>query len=667
LLGAAALACACAGSRPPDAEAKRPSRIAVAVENVDASADAVASTDRAEEVHLAHPPLRPPPPPPPAPDQAGNCPKEADARIGLLVSPLHPAVGSPVRVLAADLDNPAPLAVRIEGRDSSVVDATTTHRSGVPAATVAQIVPEEPGDYRVLVGRGGQGLRCATIRVAARRFVSAPRAALADAVWPVSRRWNGAEEALFSAWVREMFHAPRGEDLAFTRLGEVTSNPTRNLLFDYFGWNEDSSTSAGLRLKPDCADTPYFMRAYFAWKRALPFAFRQCSSGEDQKPPRCDPSRSILDVPDRPANAPAKWNELSQVRHYFSRALTAVHSGNGRTPFGDNESDFYGVELTRKGLRPGSIYADPYGHILVLVEFVEPELDLPGVLYAFDGQPDGSITRKRFWEGNFIWNPDPTLGGTGFKAFRPLVVRQAKGGRVIESLGDERITSRPDYGDASSMQAGLSADAFYDRIERLITPGVRDPFVDQEEIVRALSEAAKVRVTSVGNGHAFLVEHPDTVIPMPEGKDIFETSGPWEDFSTPSRDLRLLFAIDVVDRFEAKVARNPDAYGAAPGKALDDLLVRLGTERKRLLDGDSLAFTYRRSNGTPFTLTLEQLRARAKSLETAYDPNDCPEVRWGAPLGSEELATCDRRAPEDQRQKMEGYRPWFRDRRRPPR
>jgi hypothetical protein len=584
-----------------------------------------------------------------------------------MVSPIRPAVGSPVRVIAADLDDPAVLAMRVEKRDGTAVDARMIHRRGVPAATIAIVVPDAPGEYRVLVGRDGRGLRCTTFRVAARRFVVEPRAALADGVWPLARRWTRAEEALFSAWVREMFHAPRGEDLAFTRLDEVTSNPTRNLLFDHFGWNEDSSPSAGLRLKPDCADTPYFVRAYFAWKRALPFAFRQCSSGEDQKPPRCDPLRSVLEAPEKPAKVPDKWNELSQVRHYFSRALTAVHSGNGRTPFSDNESDFYGVELTHKGLRPGVIYADPYGHIMVLAEFVEPELDLPGVLYAFDGQPDGSITRKRFWEGNFMWNPDPTIGGTGFKAFRPLIVRHAQAGRVIESLSDERIANNPDYGDLSNVQGGLAAEAFYDRIECLITPGVRDPFVDQEEIVRAMSEAAKVRVTSVGNGQAFLADHPDTVIPMPDGKDIFEATGAWEDFSTPSRDLRLLFAIDVVSRFDAKVSRNPDAYGAEPGTALDELLVRLGAERVRLLGSESLAFTYRRSNGTPWTLTLAQLCARARSLEMAYNPNDCPELRWGAPYGSEELATCGRRAPDDQRQKMEGYRSWFAERRRPPR
>ena len=51
----------------------------------------------------------------------------------------------------------------------------------------------------------------------------------------------------------------------------------------------------------------------------------------------------------------------------------------------------------------------------------------------------------------------------------------------------------------------------------------------------------------------------------------------------------------------------------------------------------------------------------------AYNPNDCVELRWGAREGTPELATCKRRAPADQRARMEQYRSWFRDARRPPR
>jgi hypothetical protein len=50
----------------------------------------------------------------------------------------------------------------------------------------------------------------------------------------------------------------------------------------------------------------------------------------------------------------------------------------------------------------------------------------------------------------------------------------------------------------------------------------------------------------------------------------------------------------------------------------------------------------------------------------AYNPNDCVEVRWGAPENSEEASTCKRHSPEAQRAKMSSeYRTWFHERRWP--
>jgi len=54
-------------------------------------------------------------------------------------------------------------------------------------------------------------------------------------------------------------------------------------------------------------------------------------------------------------------------------------------------------------------------------------------------------------------------------------------------------------------------------------------------------------------------------------------------------------------------------------------------------------------------------------LEMAYNPNDCVELRWGAPARSEEASTCKRYAPQAQRAKMTKYRAWLHERRRPPR
>jgi hypothetical protein len=58
---------------------------------------------------------------------------------------------------------------------------------------------------------------------------------------------------------------------------------------------------------------------------------------------------------------------------------------------------------------------------------------------------------------------------------------------------------------------------------------------------------------------------------------------------------------------------------------------------------------------------------RAAALEMAYNPSDCVELRWGAPEKSDEASTCRRHAPSAQRAKMAKYRPWFQERRRPPR
>ncbi len=75
-----------------------------------------------------------------------------------------------------------------------------------------------------------------------------------------------------------------------------------------------------------------------------------------------------------------------------------------------------------------------------------------------------------------------------------------------------------------------------------------------------------------------------------------------------------------------------------------------------------LSITYQRSDGSPQKLTLRDLIARAEYLELAYNPNDCPEVRWGAPPGSAEMESCRRRAPDEQQRRMEELRHWFAER-----
>src|SRR5207237_4950656 len=154
-------------------------------------------------------------------------------------------------------------------------------------------------------------------------------------------------------------------------------------------------------------------------------------------------------------------------------------------------------------------------------------------------------------------------------------------------------------------------------------------------------EQVKTRVTSVENGRKFQNSGRGEAN-MPDGASIFETSGAWEDFATPSRDLRLLIAMDVVRTFPDRVARRPERYAMPRDKSVADVKAQL--ESVLASELSARKFSYTRSDGSPWTLALKDVIDRTADLEMAYNVNDCVELRWGAPDKSDEGSTCKRHA-----------------------
>jgi hypothetical protein len=579
-----------------------------------------------------------------------GCPS---GEVEIWTSPDSPEVGQPLRILAVAESGPSgQLAVTTPGQP--ITELATVRRGGPPFSFAAEIPALTGSSLRIELRADGQTRGCRVVAIAPRGKAS--KRAAAPTAWQTTRAWDRTTENFYSAWIEALFDAPVDQAMSFPSLAPVLRDPHRNFLYGHLGLREDDPHNKAVPpAEPDCADLPYYLRAYFSWKMGLPFAFRDCDRGSSTRPPHCGPP---LDN-GMPAEA---RDPLGAFRKLLRQLSNKVHSGSGRTALTDSDTDHYPVELTRTALRPGTIYADPYGHVLMIVKWQDQTPTAGGRLLAVDGQPDNSVGRKRFWEGTFLFTSELKSAGPGFKAFRPLVA-PAAGERPVP-LSNEALAHDPRFAPYSAAQAQMAPDVFYAKVGALINPRGLEAAASYEETLSALVEQLETRVGSVDNGEKYAREHPNAVIPMPEGPKIFETVGPWEDYATPSRDMRLIIAMNVLTSLPERVLRHPELF-ALGGRKPAEVRVELDKLHERRIRERSVE--YRRSDDSPAHLTVADVLARKAGFEMAYNPNDCVEVRWAAPEGSEEIRPCHRHAPEDQRARMTEYRAWFRDARRPPR
>ncbi len=632
--------------------------------------------------------------------QAKGSSCEDVAELSVLASPIAPWRGAPLRVLFA-AEKPMEGELSLISPDGRVAAASRERRGGPPYFWLAEVASPSAGTWRAkLSTTSGAPADCTTIThdIAVSDRQPPPPHNGENSVWPIRNAWSRATENLYSAWIEKLFDAPLDAAPSWPALHDVLRDRSRNVLFNHLGLREDQ---AGLVMRPDCADLPYFLRAYFSFKMGLPFGYSKCSRGGGGQPPRCPawwnivnqepppppPPEEIPAQPDprvasssffptfgqsprpqpiaRPMSVartpiPKNLGLAAAFRQYLPLVADAVHSGSGRTAGNDDSTDYYPVPLNQQTLRPGTIYADPYGHVLMLVKRVPQSDGTAGVFFAVDGQPDATVARKRFWRGNFLFAQGPAFGGPGFKHFRPIEARSG----ILRRLTNAEIAKNPQFEDFSLEQSRLGMEDFYDRMDDVMSPEPLDPSRALKEVLNSLEEQVKARVTSVENGRKFQNSGKGDA-DMPDGPSIFEAAGAWEDFATPARDLRILIAIDVARGFPERVARRPERYAMPRDKSAAEVK----DELDRLLVSELAArkFSYMRSDGSAWTLALRDVVDRAPSLEMAYNVNDCVELRWGASGESEEASTCKRHAPSGQRAKMSEYRAWFHERRRPAR
>jgi len=405
-----------------------------------------------------------------------------------------------------------------------------------------------------------------------------------------------------------------------------------------------ASNPPGMHFYADCADLPYMLRAYYAWKNGLPFSYSTAVT----------PLGASTDI-----RYTARGNQISarrdlidagiDARRAIPQIVDAISSAHYRYPptaAGKHLPDHYPVRIARESIKPGTVVYDPNGHVAVVYK-VTPE----GRIHYIDTHPDNSLTRGVY--GKAFTRSSPGMGA-GFKRWRPLALvggiqrpdGSYHGGRIVLSP-DKQISDWSDeqfFGTEPNRPTTWSQGKFvlagekleyYDYVrKRLANAGFKyDPLEEARSIVRALCEDIKYRVDAVDVAiKAGIHKRPQ---PDRLPSNIYGTDGDWETYSTPSRDARLKTAF--------KELRDEVARFLALGSAGTSQLAYAGED----LRGDlrqvyqqeigACSITYARSDGSEKQLAFAEIGRRLFKL--SFDPHHCTERRWGAE-DAEELATC---------------------------
>ena len=249
-------------------------------------------------------------------------------------------------------------------------------------------------------------------------------------LWAVTQGWDAQAEAEFSAWVEQFGRARQARKCI--RFKTCLETPEANSL-----WTPGEKWN---RLFADCADVPYIMRAYFAWKTQRPFEFHKVHG---RRYTRFNKPASFFD------QRHPKFTSMSKLFRYIA---AWIHSGSFRFKPELELTDTYPIDVNRKYVRPGTVFYEPRGHVLV-VSHIEDD----GTIYMFDGHPDNTFTFKRF--DDRIKRGSGKRGG-GFRNWRWYnEVTLEDGAKTLVRESNEDILARDGgYDGASQYQKEFRID-----------------------------------------------------------------------------------------------------------------------------------------------------------------------------------------------------------------
>lgn len=460
--------------------------------------------------------------------------------------------------------------------------------------------------------------------------------AQAETTWKIKKdHWDASDEEGFSKFVQA--------------LGESGCSTTQDCFENHLNPYRDSDPP-NLRLDGDCADLPYQMRAYYAWKNGLPFSYavgvspRQGSQGDlrfNTKGNKVVARRDVLPW----AGGFSTVGMLNAIGDSVSSATFRVSHEFDEGP---TVSDFYSPKIQRGSIRPGTVVYDINGHVVVVYKIEED-----GRVLYMDSHPDRTLTRSAF--GAQFARDNPQLG-SGFKNFRPVRLvgynkaadGTLRGGKLVFAKNDEIADYSPEqyYGNGKDTSENWETGKFYDndvivgfyeyvRLKLSDGKSVYNPVYELRASMRSICGDLKDRAQAVEIAIDKGIHRKDQPSRLPNniyGTDSME----WEIYSTPSRDARLKTRFKELRDNMAKLIQmyiDRDPRLSYDGLHLKDNLQKVYGE-----ESVGCKVRYKNTNGKEVTLTFDQVKERLFKL--SFDPYHCVERRWGA-TEDDEVESCD--------------------------
>ena len=219
-------------------------------------------------------------------NQQGACAAGKDIR--LFLSPARPNAQGPLRLMVVHGGERRKGNIWVQHPNGTQHQLSTRRFGGPPHGYVATVESPAAGVWRAGLVVDGDMQTCKRFKVRKKRIrLRGKRAIDESSVWTTYRRWTPHLEDLYSLWIEHLFAAPIDQEPTWSALHVVLQDPTRNLLYDHLSIGEDTPGRRARSLKPDCADFPYFLRGYFAWKLSLPFGYRRCWQGRRHSVAHC--------------------------------------------------------------------------------------------------------------------------------------------------------------------------------------------------------------------------------------------------------------------------------------------------------------------------------------------------------------------------------------------